>query len=103
MKRYFKNLLIALLARNPYREELARMTESYNEEKTRICDYQNLTENLRKRITEKDLAIDDVKSQLRKTIAARELKIAELREDLNATLKILQEAKSEIAANLVQH
>lgn len=87
MKYYFKNLLLALLGRNPFRLELdkvkqeyaltakrvweldeirykleAKMAETYSQMEAtgrKITDYQNLTENLRKRVTEKDILLDE--------------------------------------------
>ena len=74
MKRYFTNLMVALLGRDPYQMELAQAREECEltakrvqqleaevaeskekqaDDKKRIAGYQNLTENLQKRVTGK--------------------------------------------------
>jgi len=73
MKRYFKNLIIALLGRNPYQEELDELREKYEkagenarslrdmyydaverweQARKEVKQLQVLTENLRERIRE---------------------------------------------------
>ena len=75
MRRYFKNLLIALMGRNPYQIELDELREHYekaaervnelnefyfkmvekmDKTKKRMNDYQTLIENLRNRLAEKE-------------------------------------------------
>lgn len=75
MRRYFKNLLIALLGRNPYQIELDEVKEKYEAAAENvnslndmyykllekmdyaekwIADYQRIIENLRERIKEKE-------------------------------------------------
>lgn len=84
MKRYVKNLIMALLGRNPYREELDELKEKY--EKTgenvrslrdmyydaverweqawkEVKQLQVLTENLRERIREKDKMMDEMQKE----------------------------------------
>lgn len=99
MERYFKNLLIALLGRNPYQLELERKTNEYEltaEEVERQRDqiyllearlatlqrdvqgFQNLTENLRKRVTDKDIAIDGLRRD--KAECVQKLKVAHAKE-----------------------
>ena len=99
MERYFKNLLIALLGRNPYQLELERKTNEYEltaEEVERQRDqiyllearlatlqrdvqgFQNLTENLRKRVTDKDIALDGLRRD--KAECVQKLKAAHAKE-----------------------
>lgn len=79
MRRYFKNLLMALLGRNPYQMELYEVRYNYGvvEEHVRILndmyykavekmvktekwitDYQTIVENLRERIKEKEAELE---------------------------------------------
>ena len=105
MKRYLRNLLFALLGKNPYWLEL------HNAEKklqimtgNEILNYQNLTENLRRRVVEKDADLHKQAETFRKEfykvrncINERDAKIAGLREDLEDTLKRLQKSNHTIA------
>ena len=111
MKRYFKNLFIALCGNNPYQMELDRVREEY--EKTaekvaqledlywisketkvdidkRMASYQTLVENLRQRLKEKDEQIAQLKlsrqrlvNEHQKQVAAYSETIAKLQEKLN--------------------
>lgn len=137
MKRYFKNLLSALFGNNPYRLALDKATEKCEQTANslrqlevteadhmkRIAGYQNLIENLRKRVTEKDITLDNktkehfaeidkIKAECRTEIEKmRELcdrrlderdgKIAALREDLDDTLERLQQANRALAHDLM--
>lgn len=86
MKRYLKNLLAALLGNNPYeaeRDELAAKLEKADENvhgmnelyytvlekwaanKRQIASLQQLVENLRERIQDKDAAIGQLKKEYR--------------------------------------
>lgn len=86
MKRYFKNLLSALLGNNPYqseRDELAAKLEQASENVERLRDMycaacekweqgdkqvaslQQLVENLRERIADKDTVIDQLQKEYR--------------------------------------
>ena len=86
MKRYFKNLLSALLGNNPYkaeRDELRRQMEQASENVERLRDMycaacekwaqgdkqvaslQQLVENLRERIADKDAAIEQLQHHLK--------------------------------------
>lgn len=86
MRRYLKNLIIALMGRNPYRMELDDLTEKYEktaervyglndiyfkmvekmeETKMRMNDYQTLVENLRQRVAEKEVELDCQKKDFR--------------------------------------
>jgi len=86
MKRYFKNLLAALLGRNPYeteRDEMRRQIEQAAENVERLRDMycaacekweqsdkqvaslQQLVENLRERIKDKDAAIEQLQNEYR--------------------------------------
>lgn len=86
MRRYFKNLLSALLGNNPYqaeRDDLAaklakadenvrglnelyyNMVERWEAEQKQTTSLQQLVENLRERIADKDAAIDQLKKEYR--------------------------------------
>lgn len=85
MKRYLKNLLAALLGNNPYeaeRDELAakleqagenvrglnnlyyNMVERWETERKQMASLQQLVENLRERIKDKDAAINQYKTEM---------------------------------------
>ncbi len=85
MKRYLKNLALVLLGRNPYeaeRDELRRQMEQAAENVERLRDMycaacekweqgdkqvtslQQLVENLRERIKDKDAAIEQLQKEL---------------------------------------
>ena len=89
MKRYVKNLIMALLGRNPYREELDELKEKYEKtgenvrslrdmyydavERWTVADrevkqLQALTENLRERIREKDKMMDEMQKENQRLI-----------------------------------
>lgn len=127
--KYLKNLLIALLGRNPYLLELEQTREEYmltasrvQQLETALCEYgekqaadkkridslQNLTEILRKRITEKDAELhrqagssQEELTRMRdfydKSINERDEKIAVLREELDDALERLQKANHALA------
>ena len=133
MKRYLKNLWKALRGRNPYEEELAeirtrcaqaeataqsqeRQLCDMNGEKVRaelqVRDYQNLTENLRKRITEKEIendrqrrdytqAVNTLREQHRLQREELEQKNQELRDDLEDTLEQLQRVNKDIGREMM--
>lgn len=82
MKRYIRNLLIALLGRNPYQKELdelkakyekaggnvrtlremyCEVVERWNKSDKEVKQLQKLTENLRERIREKDSMMDEMR------------------------------------------
>ena len=86
MRRYFKNLLAALLGNNPYeaeRDELAakleqagenyrglqelyyNMVERWEAERKQLASLQQLVENLRERIKDKDAAIEQLQKEYR--------------------------------------
>lgn len=86
MKRYFKNLLSALLGNNPYeaeRDELAAKLEKADENvrglnelyytllekwaanKRQLASLQQLVENLRERIADKDAVITQLQNEYR--------------------------------------
>jgi len=85
MKRYFKNLLSALLGNNPYeaeREELAdKLThaiqdvkqlrnmycaacEKWGKSETQVVSLQQLVENMRERIRDKEAAINQYMTEM---------------------------------------
>lgn len=85
MKRYLKNLLSALLGNNPYRaerDELRRqmeqasdnvrglrelyynMVERWEAERKQVASLQQLVENLRERIKDKDAVIGQLQKEL---------------------------------------
>ena len=93
MRRYFKNLLSALLGNNPYeaeRDDLRRQMEqaAENVEQLRnmycaacekwaqgdkqVASLQQLVENLRERIKDKDAAINQLKKEYTKLLTNRE-------------------------------
>lgn len=124
MKRYLRNLKKALLGINPYRQKIKQAMAEYGltarniqqfvaagveckekltAERERVASYQNLTENLRQRITEKDIEIhrltmdyqqeiNRMRSLYDKDIKERDARIAELRKDLDNALNLLQNA-----------
>lgn len=141
--RYLKNLFVALSGKNPYRIELDKVRVSYEETKrevlglkelyyqtvkkydetnSRIKDYQNLTENLRPLITEKDIELDSMRRELKQSaiklteqsaryenavntmrqqhklkIEELEAEAAQLREDRDYALGCLQDTKQKQA------
>ena len=144
MKRYFTNLMVALLGRDPYQMELAQAREECEltakrvqqleaevaeskekqaDDKKRIAGYQNLTENLQKRVTGKIIeaarqaeehfaGLEKVRSECKEEIekmrdlcdrrlSERDEKIAGLREDLDDTLERLQQANRALAHDLM--
>lgn len=151
MKRYFKNLLIALFARDPYRQELDELREAYDltakrvgeldelrykleakmaATESRVRSFENLTENLRKRVMDKDIlltqltadhrkqvnqmtiekaaAVNVIKAKMQKQaddyeerMSERDAKIEALRDDLNTTLERLQDANRALGHDLV--
>ena len=72
MKRYLKNLLAALLGNNPYQAELEKADENvkqlrdmyfaacekWEQNDKKVASLQQLVENLRERIKDKDAAIN---------------------------------------------
>lgn len=91
MKRYFRNLFMALLGSDPFRRELDEVTGKYRKTAERVCQlneayyrvldrlaeidkteagYQALIENLRRRIAEKDLLLERTKQDYQKRIEA---------------------------------
>lgn len=89
MRRYIKNLIIALLGRNPYREELDGLQEKYDEAEQNVASLrdmyysvverwaeadkqamslQALVENLRERIREKDATMEEMRLEYEKRI-----------------------------------
>lgn len=109
-KSYFRHLFIALLGRNPFRVELEQVTHEYEltaervrhldelrytleqnmaEEKAKVKQFENLTENQRQRLTDKDITIDAMTKEHRERMAqvqkdctakVEELKVAHARE-----------------------
>lgn len=109
LKRYLKNLLLALVGQNPFRRELEEENRLRIEE-TR--NYQNLTENLRQRITDKDIALDQQKRDYNQAVITMreqhrlqreelEQKNQELRDDLEATLEQLQRVNHDIGREMM--
>lgn len=132
-KRYLKNLLRALLGHNPFRQELEEQHRLRREAEAKVqaqdivlreikrcvkkaerqvLDYQSLTENLRQRITDKDMTLDQQKRDYNQAIGTMreqhrlqreklEQKNQELREDLEATLEQLQKANNTIGKDIM--
>lgn len=90
MRIYFYRIWLALRGRNPYRPELIEAKRNYKKERAHARDLQQLTENLRKRITDKDIEIED-----------QEVEIRGLREDLELTLQRLQDVQKAQAHELI--
>lgn len=84
MKKYFENLLQALLGRNPYQPELDELREHYEQAaervqaltdiyyktleefeagKQRVLEYQRLTENLRQRIADYQEQVEEYRKE----------------------------------------
>ena len=89
MRRYLKNVVMALLGRNPYREELDELKEKYEKTGENVkslrgmyCDVverwteadkqakslQALVENLRERIREKDAGLEEQERAFRELL-----------------------------------
>ena len=133
LTRYLKNLLRALAGHNPFwleldeqqrlhREaeakvqaqdaELRAAKESQKAAEEQVGSYQNLTENLRKRITEKEIendrqrrdytqAVNTLREQHRLQREELEQKNQELRDDLQATLEQLQRVNKDIGREMM--
>ena len=86
MKRYFKNLLLALFGKDPFREELDSLKEKYDKAakntaaltdmyytlvekmsgtEKQVSGCQNLIENLRVRLSEKDAGMEAAGQEFR--------------------------------------
>lgn len=132
-KRYLKNLLRALVGHNPFRQELEEQHRLHREAEAKVqaqdivlremkrcvkkaerqvLDYQSLTENLRQRITDKDMTLDQQKRDYNQAIGTMreqhrlqceelEQKNQELRDDLEATLEQLQKANNTIGKDIM--
>lgn len=97
MKRYLRNLMMAACGRNPFQEELEqekkaveatrqRIEETYRlyrDLEQRINGYQNLIENQRRRLVEKDALIAQMMRDGAKTAQAYEERIGELQKALD--------------------
>ncbi len=90
MKTYFYRIWLALLGHNPYRPELTKVKSELRKERAHVKDLQQLTENLRSRITDKEIEISDLNVYQR-----------DLREDLELTLQRLQEVQRGQAYDLM--
>lgn len=133
LTRYLKNLWKGLTGRNPYEEELEEQQRLHREAEAKVQaqdaelraakksqkaaeeqvgSYQNLTENLRKRITEKEIendrqrrdytkAVITLREQHRLQREELEQKNQELRDDLEATLKQLQCVNKDIGREMM--
>lgn len=103
VKIYFNTLRLALLGRNPYRKELDELRNEYEEisgkvillkelycscvdnidqYKKRTNGLNQLVENLRERIGEKDVIIQRTKSEYQERLAAYNAEIDNLRNQL---------------------
>lgn len=103
MRRYFKNLLIALLGRNPYQIELDEVKEKYEAAAENvsslndmyfnllekmdyaekwIADYQRIIENLRERIKEKEEMLSQQDRDYRARIEEYDQKVKKLQKQL---------------------
>ena len=84
--KYFQRVFLAIIGRNPFLQELKKVENELKKERTHARDLQQLTENLRSRITDMDIEIEDMRVEQRG-----------LREDLNTTLEKLQAASHAVA------
>lgn len=103
MKRYLINLMTAILARNPFSVELKRVKEEYRKTaevaerlkelhntaqdnyamlERKLGDYQNLVENLRKRIIDKENLIALQHDTYEKKLSECHATIANLQQQL---------------------
>lgn len=108
VKQYLKTLMLALLGRNPFREELDELhehyqkvadrvsdlndlylksLESFEEVEGKVGDYQKLTENLRQRIAEKDALMERIKKDYQQRIEKYVQEVDRLRGELAAAKK----------------
>ncbi len=108
VKQYLKTLMLALLGRNPFREELDELHEHYQKVADRVSDlndlylkslesleevegkvgdYQKLTENLRQRIAEKDALMERIKKDYQQRIEKYVQEVDRLRGELAAAKK----------------
>lgn len=108
MGAYFKNIAIALLGRNPYQLELDRVREEYEKtaEQVRLLDelygkvqknlsdYEQLIENLRKRIIEKDQLMASMKRDFQERLSAYNEKIDELNKETAAPKKAVRKTRT---------
>ena len=122
MKFYLKNLVCALLGRNPFQKEMDALNDNYQKalqvvtvlaDKTEALDaklketeasiksYQLLTENLRQRVSEKDDEICRMKEFYGKRINEHKVKISELHDDLDGTLEQLQRVNQDIGREMM--
>ncbi|MBQ9646108.1 MAG: hypothetical protein IJV24_07110 [Prevotella sp.] len=113
MKRYVKNLIAALMGRNPYREELDEVKERYEQAADNVRSLQDmyysalekwteadrqakslqaLTENLRERIREKD----EMMEQMREEYQQRIRQYVEEMDGLRRELKLAKEDAKQI-------
>lgn len=90
MKTYFYRIWLALLGHNPYRPELTKVKSELRKERAHVKDLQQLTENLRSRITDKEIERADMDRYVR-----------DLREDLELTEQRLQEVQRRMAFDLM--
>ncbi|MBQ8713027.1 MAG: hypothetical protein IJ551_09470 [Prevotella sp.] len=103
MKHYLKNLIAALLGRNPYREELDEVREHYEQAADNVRSMQDmyynalekwaeadkqakslqaLTENLRERIREKDTMMEQMREEYQQRIRHKQEALDSLRREL---------------------
>lgn len=128
LKHYLKNFWLALIGMNPYKVELDNVKQQRDKAEARVkrllewaktvtvCndkhiqlvkDYQNLTENLRQHITDKDIridemrrdysnAIDTMRRQIRREREGWQTREQELEENLDAALERLKKVEADI-------
>ena len=121
IKRYLKNLLLAVFAVDPFSQELKELTKGFNsiqealqdmqqraerledeveDYSKKINDYQNLTENLRQRIVEKDLIADTMKKDYISQIQSRDEEICKLGLELESTKDEFRKVKGDIGKEM---
>lgn len=112
MKHYIKNLITALAGCNPYQMELNQVREEYEKTADRVRElddiyyklherltetnkqvvgYQNLIENLRQRLSEKDALIEQAREDSRKQAEEYRKRVT----DYSVTIERLQKELSQ--------
>ena len=104
MKRYLKNLWLAIIGEDPYQRELKELEKKVSQcekvlmkEKERVRSYQNLTENLRDSKIKCD---QELAGYWNENLELRR-HISDLREDMAKTLDQLQKANQKLGGELV--
>ena len=116
MKRYLRNLLMAIIGRNPYQVELDELTEHYEKTAERVMrleemhltlqmklketfkwvsDYQALVENLRKRLSDKDAELEDARKEYNMWMQRQKADYQQRIDEYNAKIDELTNCKTQ--------